>query len=115
MCTHWESPFLVRAMERKELATAYGERDSEVSSSVTRLSGETTDTIPWEVPRDSLLTRQALPVEKIILKWLHQQLGYPNECTHTFSWDVPRDSLLMRTARRYRLALEESCEVVGVK
>lgn len=76
---------LVVATERKELATACGEKDSEMASSVTRLSGKTTDTIPWEVPRDSLLTRQALPVEKIILKWIHQQLGYPNECTHTFS------------------------------
>lgn len=59
---------------------------------------ETADTLSWEVPRDSLLTRQAPPMEKIILKWLFQQLGYPNECTHTFSWEVPRDLLLMKTA-----------------
>lgn len=98
-CTqHWESPFLVGATKKRELETACGENDSEVASLVTRLSFETADTLSWEVPRDSLLTRQAPPMEKIILKWLFQQLGYPNECTHTFSWEVPRDLLLMKTA-----------------
>lgn len=80
ICTHWESPFLVGATEKRELETARGESDSEVASLVTRLSSETTGTLSWEVPRDSLLTRQALPMEKIILTWLLRQLGYPNEC-----------------------------------
>ena len=72
--------FSIEATEKRELETARGESDSEVVSLVTRLSSETTGTLSWEVPRDSLLTRQALPVEKIILTWLLQQLGYPNEC-----------------------------------